>query len=407
MGSTARYHQFFKFVNITTGKEYLLDDITGSLTEATNKIENLEQRLQNISSAYIYKGTVADFDSLPTTADIGNVYNVEDDGMNYAWTGTEWDALGPTIDLTPYATVSELTEHESASATTSSLGHVKLSLSDTVSDSSAPIGTLSNGKIAVPAATMSTYGAVKKSSEHGTTLPVIGMNSSGQLSLNVRTSHSGFEQTENRELYINTGSDDHPAVGTTGVVVTNTAGKLAITNATSSSFGGVKIASSMNDTATHNVPNASLVKSYVGNITSPILTSINDTQTSLTSYITENNNRVDSIEGNITTKYNELTGLIDTTETAFTTSLTSYQTSTDNTIQALNQTVVDNKTSTDTSIQALTSEVNTLTQTVETNKNSTDSSIQTLSSSVYTKDEVDEKFRTNKGYIILRDYETI
>ena len=292
MGSTARYHQFFKFVNITTGKEYLLDDITGSLTEATNKIENLEQRLQNISSAYIYKGTVADFASLPTTADIGNVYNVKDGGMNYAWTGTEWDALGPTIDLTPYVKEEELTEHESASATTDSLGHVT-------------------------------------------------------------------------------------------------------------------IASSMEDTDTSNVPNAILVKSYVGNITSPILTSINETQTSLTSYITENNNRVVSIEGDITTKYNELTGLIDTTETAFTTSLTSYQTSTDNAIQALNQTVVDNKTSTDTSIQALTSEVNSLTQTVETNKNSTDNTIQTLSSSVYTKDEVDEKFRTNKGYIILRDYESI
>lgn len=285
MGSTARYHQFFKFVNITTGKEYLLDDITGSLTEATNKIENLEQRLQNISSAYIYKGTVTNTSSLPTTADIGNVYNVADGGMNYAWTGTEWDALGPTIDLTPYVKVEELTEHESASATNNSLGHVT-------------------------------------------------------------------------------------------------------------------IASSMDETDVANVPNASLVKSYVGNITSPILTSINETRTSLTSYITENNNRVDSIEGDITTKYNELTELIDTTETAFTTSLTSYQTSTDSAIQALRQTVTDNKTNTDNTIQDLT-------QTVETNKNSTDSSIQTLSSSVYTKDEVDEKFRTNKGYIILRDYETI
>ena len=176
--------------------------------------------------------------------------------------------------------------------------------------------------------------------------------------------------------------------------------KVAIENATSTSFGGVKIASSMEETDTSNVPNASLVKSYVGNITSPILTSINETQTSLTSYITENNNRVDSIEGDVTTKYNELTGLIDTTETTFTTSLTSYQVSTDSAIQALNQTVADNKTNTDNTIQDLT-------QTVETNKNSTDSSIQTLSSSVYTKDEVDEKFRTNKGYIILRDYESI
>lgn len=403
MGSTARYHQFFKFVNITTGKTYLIDELAGSLSDAAQNIDDLKEKLSKITSAYVYHGSVANKADLPTSAENGWVYNVESDGMNYAWNAedNEWDALGPTIDLTPYATVVELTEHESASATTSSFGHVTLSLSGTVSNASAPIGTLSNGKIAVPAATMDRYGAVKKSSEHGTTLPVIGMNPSGQLSLNVRPSHSGFEKTDSGELYINTGNgDEHPAVGTTGVVVTNTAGKLAITNATSTSFGGVKIASSMDDTATPNVPNASLVKSYVGNITSPILTSINETQTSLTSYITANNNRVGLIEGDVTTKYNELTGLIDTTETAFTTSLTSYQTSTDSAIQALNQTVADNKTNTDNTIQDLS-------QTVETNKNSTDSSIQTLSSSVYTKDEVDEKFRTNKGYIILRDYETI
>ena len=56
-----------------------------------------------ISSVYKYKGTVATYDVLPTSGQIvGDVYNVESNGMNYAWTGTGWDALGGAADLSDY-----------------------------------------------------------------------------------------------------------------------------------------------------------------------------------------------------------------------------------------------------------------------------------------------------------------
>lgn len=56
-----------------------------------------------ISSVYKYKGTVATYDVLPTNGQIvGDVYNVESNGMNYAWTGTGWDALGGAADLSDY-----------------------------------------------------------------------------------------------------------------------------------------------------------------------------------------------------------------------------------------------------------------------------------------------------------------
>lgn len=56
-----------------------------------------------ISSVYKYKGTVATYDALPTSGQIvGDVYNVESNGMNYAWTGTGWDALGGAADLSDY-----------------------------------------------------------------------------------------------------------------------------------------------------------------------------------------------------------------------------------------------------------------------------------------------------------------
>ena len=60
-----------------------------------------KQEIDNkLSSAYRYIGSVATYDNLPTeNLSQGNVYNVEDTGMNYAWTGTKWDALGATFNL--------------------------------------------------------------------------------------------------------------------------------------------------------------------------------------------------------------------------------------------------------------------------------------------------------------------
>lgn len=58
-----------------------------------------------VSSVYKYKGTVATYEDLPSTdLTIGDVYNVEEDGSNYAWTGSTWDKLGGDIDLSEYYT---------------------------------------------------------------------------------------------------------------------------------------------------------------------------------------------------------------------------------------------------------------------------------------------------------------
>ena len=56
-----------------------------------------------VASVYKYKGSVATYQDLPSTGlTIGDVYNVESDGSNYAWTGTEWDALSGFVDLSGY-----------------------------------------------------------------------------------------------------------------------------------------------------------------------------------------------------------------------------------------------------------------------------------------------------------------
>ena len=52
-----------------------------------------------LSSVYDYKGQVASEIDLPRDAELGDVYNVSDTGMNYAWNGTQWDSLGTVTTL--------------------------------------------------------------------------------------------------------------------------------------------------------------------------------------------------------------------------------------------------------------------------------------------------------------------
>ena len=59
-----------------------------------------------VASAYIYKGSVADASSLPSSnLTAGDVYNIVaasvygPAGMNVAWTGSDWDALGSSITI--------------------------------------------------------------------------------------------------------------------------------------------------------------------------------------------------------------------------------------------------------------------------------------------------------------------
>lgn len=56
----------------------------------------------DIADVYTVKGSVADYSDLPTNnAKKGDVYNVQATGMNYVWTGAEWDALGSVFTIDP------------------------------------------------------------------------------------------------------------------------------------------------------------------------------------------------------------------------------------------------------------------------------------------------------------------
>lgn len=53
-----------------------------------------------VSAVYKYKGSKATAADLPSTGNtVGDVWNVTATGMNYVWTGSEWDALGSELNV--------------------------------------------------------------------------------------------------------------------------------------------------------------------------------------------------------------------------------------------------------------------------------------------------------------------
>lgn len=90
-------------VDKITGKGLSTNDFT---TAEKNKLAAFGEAStyalkSDISSMYKYKGSVATVSDLPSSGNTtGDVYNVEASGMNYAWNGTAWDALGESFQIT-------------------------------------------------------------------------------------------------------------------------------------------------------------------------------------------------------------------------------------------------------------------------------------------------------------------
>ena len=89
-------------------------DLTNDGENGTDKFATESYVNQKTSQIYRYKGSVATYNDLPTTHDVGDVYNVVaaygdyPAGTNFAWNGTEWDALGGSIDTSAFVEESEL-----------------------------------------------------------------------------------------------------------------------------------------------------------------------------------------------------------------------------------------------------------------------------------------------------------
>lgn len=102
--------------DVNSGLSEVQTQITAQAAAIAKKAEKdsvytKEQVDAKVSSVYKVKGSVANYDSLPSNANIGDVYDTLDSGANYVWTENGWDKLGDIVDLTDYAKKEELDEY--------------------------------------------------------------------------------------------------------------------------------------------------------------------------------------------------------------------------------------------------------------------------------------------------------
>ena len=118
-----------KLANVATGAQVNkieVIQVNGTAVPISEKTVNLDLtdyvKGTDVASALIYKGSVADFASLPTSnLKTGYVYNITTSGGtdangvaikagdNVAYNGSGWDVLAGTQDLSAYVTSSNLT----------------------------------------------------------------------------------------------------------------------------------------------------------------------------------------------------------------------------------------------------------------------------------------------------------
>ena len=141
-----------------------------------------------VSSVYRFRGSVATYANLPTTGQVvGDVWNVEDTGANYAWSGTEWDKLSETVDLTPYLTK---TEASSTYATQSALAEVS-TVAETAQQTANAAGTTAAQALA---------GLDSKQDKLGfataTTAGIVRVGSGSQMVVNASTGDISLDGTK-------------------------------------------------------------------------------------------------------------------------------------------------------------------------------------------------------------------
>ena len=88
---------------VTTGEKYIWNHKQDQLTAGNNITIDQNNVISATISAMTFKGSVADYSSLPTTwQSVWDVWVTEDTGIAYCWDGTDWVSLGSFIDLSNY-----------------------------------------------------------------------------------------------------------------------------------------------------------------------------------------------------------------------------------------------------------------------------------------------------------------
>ena len=249
-------------------------------------IDNLRAK---IGAALHFKGSVQTAQDLPQSADPGDTYNVvAEGGMNYAWTGEAWDALGGVVDLSGYLTTSAAAStYVPQTRTVNGMaltGDVTLRAEDIGSNFATDVDSalniidekaaLSTAQTAVQSVKISGSETELKSGTTAT-IPVASTSEAGVISSTDKTKLDGIETGANVGITSVTGTSgsgsvdaDHTALVVVGSniaaeVSTNNAGvllALAVPDGSTSAKGVVQLSSSTSSTSTALAATASAVK---------------------------------------------------------------------------------------------------------------------------------------------------
>lgn len=75
-----------------------LPTIPSTVAELTDAAQYAKK--SDMTNVYKYKGSKATEAELPASGNTaGDVWNVEETGMNYAWDGSKWDNLGTILEV--------------------------------------------------------------------------------------------------------------------------------------------------------------------------------------------------------------------------------------------------------------------------------------------------------------------
>ena len=89
------------------------DNVVGKPTDLlqAGDVYSKEEIDAKVNAVYKFKGSVEKLTDLPVEGNtLGDVYNLQDTGMNVAWDGSKWDYLGIDVDLSGYVQAEDLIE---------------------------------------------------------------------------------------------------------------------------------------------------------------------------------------------------------------------------------------------------------------------------------------------------------
>lgn len=94
--------------DIAPNFSFSFSNLKGDTPDLSN-YATIEYVDNKVSSVLVYKGSVATVGDLPGTGNkVGDVYNVQETGDNYAWNGSSWDKLAGEVDLSAYETTANV-----------------------------------------------------------------------------------------------------------------------------------------------------------------------------------------------------------------------------------------------------------------------------------------------------------